>query len=133
MASIDTTALLDDQACVKVTTGAPKFSDTILLAGSQLVKWSLRLVFVLIEARALGPPKFGVYALLFSMVEFLAVASGSGYADYLTREAARDARVGWGLLFQLMLLRIAIAIPVAAIDRKSTRLNSSHLGISYAV
>ena len=50
------------------------------------------------------------------MVEFLAVASGSGYADYLTREAARDARVGWGLASQLVLLRIAIAIPVAAIE-----------------
>jgi O-antigen/teichoic acid export membrane protein len=50
------------------------------------------------------------------MVEFLAVASGSGYADYLTREAAKDARVGWGLPLQLMLLRIAIAIPVAAIE-----------------
>src|SRR5271157_2134617 len=116
MASIDTTALLDGKVSVKVATGAPKFSDTMLLTGSQVVKWLLRLVFVLIVARALGPDRFGVYALLFAMVEFLAVASGSGYADYLTREAARDARVGWGLPFQLMLLRIAIAIPVAAIE-----------------
>ena len=116
MASIDTTALLDGQAGVKVTTAAPKFSDTILLTGSQAVKWSLRLVFVLIVARTLGPDRFGVYALLFAMVEFLAVASGSGYADYLTREASRDARVGWGLPFQLILLRIAIAIPIAAIE-----------------
>ena len=44
------------------------------------------------------------------------MASGSSYADYLTREAARDPRVGWGLPLQLMLLRIAIAIPVAAIE-----------------
>jgi O-antigen/teichoic acid export membrane protein len=63
----------------------------------------------------LGPDRFGVYALLFTSVEFLAVASGSGYADYLTREAARDARVGWGLAFQLIFLRIAIAIPAAAL------------------
>jgi O-antigen/teichoic acid export membrane protein len=116
MASIDTTALFDDRVSVKVTTGAPKFSDTLLLTGSQVVKWSLRLVFVLIVARALGPDRFGVYALLIAMVEFLAVASGSGYADYLTREAARDARVVWGLPFQLTLLRIAIAIPAAAIE-----------------
>jgi O-antigen/teichoic acid export membrane protein len=116
MASIDATALLDSQASVKVTAGAPKFSDTILLTGSQVVKWSLRLVFVLIVARTLGPAGFGVYALLFAMVECLAVASGSGYADYLTRESARDARVGWGLAVQLMLLRIAILIPGAAIE-----------------
>jgi len=50
------------------------------------------------------------------MVEFLAMASGSGYADYLTREAARNARVGWGLAFQLLLLRITIAIPIAALE-----------------
>jgi O-antigen/teichoic acid export membrane protein len=116
MATIDATALLDDPADVKVTTATPKLSDTILLTASQVAKWSLRLVFVLIAARALGPNRFGVYALLFAMVEFLAVASGAGYADYLTREAAKDAHVGWGLAFQLMLLRIAIAIPVAAIE-----------------
>jgi len=50
------------------------------------------------------------------MVEFLAMASGGGYIDYLTREAARDAGVGWGLASQLMALRIAIAIPVAVIE-----------------
>src|SRR5271157_3690361 len=116
MASIDTTALLDGQPGVTTASGAPKFSDTILLTASQVVKWSLRLVFVLVVARTLGPGTFGVYALLFAMVEFLAVASGSGYADYLTREAAKDARVGWGLAFQLMLLRVAIAIPGAAIE-----------------
>jgi O-antigen/teichoic acid export membrane protein len=113
---METTAHLDDQVGVRVPAKAPKFSDTVLLTGSQVAKWLLRLVFVLSVARALGPDRFGVYALLFAMVEFLAVASGSGYADFLTREAARDARVGWGLASQLMLLRIAIAIPVAAIE-----------------
>jgi len=99
-----------------VSAAAPKFSDAILLTAAQVVKWSLRLVFVVGVARALGPGRFGVYALLFAMVEFLAVASGSGYADFLTREAARDARVGWGLAFQLIFLRIALAIPIAAVE-----------------
>lgn len=115
MSVVDTKSLLHGQASRVEATRAPRFSDTILLTGSHVVKWSLRLVFVLIVARTLGPDRFGVYALLFAMVEFLAVASGSGYADYLTREAARDARVGWGLAFQLILLRIAIAILGAAI------------------
>jgi len=95
---------------------APRVSDAMLLTGTQAAKWLLRGVFVLILARALGPAEFGVYALLYAMVEFLAVASGTGYADYLTREAAKDARVGWGLAFQLMVLRIAIAIPVVIIE-----------------
>jgi O-antigen/teichoic acid export membrane protein len=102
---------LTDQAGI-----TPKLSHAGLLMASQVAKWSLRLIFVLVLARALGPKELGVYALLFTVVEFLAVASGAGYADYLTREAAKDARVGWGLAFQLVCLRIAIAVPVALIE-----------------
>jgi O-antigen/teichoic acid export membrane protein len=94
----------------------PKFSDAAMLTGSQSAKWSLRLVFVVIVARSLGPEKFGIYALLFAVTEFLAAASGTGYTDYLTRETAKDERLGWGLASQLVLLRIAIAIPVAALE-----------------
>jgi O-antigen/teichoic acid export membrane protein len=94
----------------------PKLSHAGLLMASQVVKWSFRLVFILVVARALGPKELGVYALLFTVVEFLAVASGAGYADYLTREAAKDPSVGWGLAFQLVGLRIAIAVPVALIE-----------------
>ena len=94
----------------------PQFSDTVLLTASQLSKWSLRLVFVTVIARAMGPVEFGSYALIFAMVEFLAVASGAAYADYLTREAATGERAAWALALQLMLLRVAIAIPAAAIE-----------------
>ncbi len=48
----------------------PKLSHAGLLMGSQIVKWSLRLVFVLVVARALGPKELGVYALIFAMLEF---------------------------------------------------------------
>jgi len=94
----------------------PKLAHVGFLMGSQLVKWSLRLVFVLVVARALGPETLGVYTLIYAVVELLAVASGTGYADYLTREAAKDPRVGWGLAFQLVALRIAIAVPVALVE-----------------
>ncbi len=71
---------------------------------------------MVVVARQLGPQRFGVYALQLALVELVAVASGSGYADYLTREAAKDARAGWGLASQLVGLRIAVAIPFAAIE-----------------
>lgn len=86
-----------------------KFSDAVLLTATQFVRWSLRGAFAVVVARALGPEKFGIYALLFAMVEFLSVASGAGYADYLTREAAKDERIGWDLGLKLMLLRMGIA------------------------
>lgn|SRR5271157_216810 len=93
---------------------APKISHAALLTSAQLARGLVRLLFVLVVARELGPQQFGVYALLLAIVEMLAVASGSGYADYLTREAAKDARVGWGLGRQLTWLRLACAIPFAA-------------------
>jgi O-antigen/teichoic acid export membrane protein len=95
--------------------GKPEISDVFILMASPLARRLLRVVFVLAVARLLGPKEFGVYALLFAVVELLAVASGVGYADYLTRETAKDERLGWGLAMQLTLLRIAIAVPVAAI------------------
>ena len=115
MASLATTSLENDVSVPKAGQ-APRFSHTVLLTASQMAKWCLRLIFVLVIARAMGPEKFGPYALIFAMVEFLAVASGAGYTDYLTREAAKDECVGWGLAFQLTLLRVGIAIPVAAIE-----------------
>src|ERR1700739_1509001 len=85
--------------------GEARISHAALLTAAQLVRGILRLFFVVAVARVLGPGRFGVYALLLAMVEMLAVASGSGYADYLTREAAKDARVGWGMGSQLIWLR----------------------------
>jgi O-antigen/teichoic acid export membrane protein len=95
---------------------APKISHAALLTASQIAKWSLRLVFTLVVARALGPARLGEYALIFTVIEFLAVASGAGYTDYLTREAAKDAKAGWGLASQLVSLRIALAVPIFAIE-----------------
>lgn len=70
---------------------APAISHAVLLTSAQLGRGLVRLFFILVVARELGPRQFGVYALLLAIVEVLAVASGSGCADYLTREAAK-----WG-------------------------------------
>jgi O-antigen/teichoic acid export membrane protein len=93
----------------------PKISHAFLLTSAPLARGLARLLFVLVVARELGPHQFGVYALLLATVEMLAVASGSGYADYLTREAAKDARLGWGLGLQLIWLRLLCLIPLAAV------------------
>ncbi len=99
-----------------------KFSDVVLLTATQFVRWTLRGAFALVVARVLGPEKFGVYALLFTMVEFLSVASGGGYADYLTRETAKNEHIGWDLGLKLVLLRLGIAVVVLAIEVTILRL-----------
>lgn len=90
----------------------PKLSHAGLLTGAQLTRGLGRLLFVIVAARSLGPQQFGVYALLLALVEMLAVASGSGYGDYLTREAAKNEQLGWGLASQLIALRLACALPL---------------------
>jgi O-antigen/teichoic acid export membrane protein len=116
MACLATASPTDSSSAEPRNAEAPRFSHTVLLTASQVAKWCLRLIFVLVIARAMGPQKFGAYALIFAMIELLAVASGAGYVDYLTREAAKNECLGWGLALQLTLLRIGIAIPVAAIE-----------------
>jgi O-antigen/teichoic acid export membrane protein len=93
----------------------PRLSHAALLTAAQLLRGVLRLCFVIALARVLGPGQFGVYALLLAMVEMLAVASGTGYIDYLTREAAKDERLGWGLAGQLIWLRLACFVPCTGI------------------
>jgi O-antigen/teichoic acid export membrane protein len=97
------------------SSGTPKISHAALLTGAQLVRAASRLLFVVVVARTLGPEQFGVYTLLLAVVEIAAVISGVGYGDFLTREAASDERLGWGLGQQLTGLRIAYAIPLAGI------------------
>lgn len=100
---------------LSLSSGGAKISHAALLTAAQVVRGLLRLVFVIAVARVLGPARFGVYALLLAMVEMLAVASGAGYIDYLTREAAKDEQMGWGLGAQLMWLRLACMVPLAGI------------------
>jgi O-antigen/teichoic acid export membrane protein len=106
---IDSEVRFDDQA------PKPKVSHAALLAAAQLSRGLVRLVFVIVAARTLGPEQFGVYALVLAAVEMIAVASGSGYTDFLTREAAKNQRLGWGVAGQLIRLRLLTLIPLAAI------------------
>jgi len=97
----------------RLSADAPQISHAVLLMGSQLTRALLRLFFVLIAARALGPGQFGIYTLLLAVVEILAVISGIGHGEFLSREAAREERLGWGVGEQLIGLRIVYAIPLA--------------------
>ncbi len=100
----------------------PQISHAVLLTGAQVARAFFRLLFVVVSARVLGPNRFGVYAFLLATVEMSAVASGAGYTDYLTREAAKDACIGWGLFEQLTFLRVAYAIVFTAVLLAAFRL-----------
>lgn len=83
----------------------PKIQHAVLLTTSPLARRIMRMIFVILIARALGPEQLGSYGLLVAILEMVAVVSGSGYVDYLTREATRDEKVGWSVASQLVLVR----------------------------
>ena len=88
----------------------PKIQHAVLLTASPLARRLLRMAFVILIARGLGPQQFGSYGLLLAILEMIAVVSGSGYVDYLTREAARDGGLAWSTASQLVLIRWAYAL-----------------------
>lgn len=94
---------------------APKFSGAALLAASKLARLGLRLVYMVAAARALGPSRFGIYVLLLAVLGMAVVAGGSGFGDYLTREAAKDARLGWRVGIQLAFLRAGYVAPLSLV------------------
>jgi O-antigen/teichoic acid export membrane protein len=75
------------------------------LSGAQILKRACRMAVLVVAARVLGPTVFGQYALLLTITELMAVISGAGYIDLITREmAARPERCS-GLASQLSILR----------------------------
>jgi len=117
MASVETPLVAREKGAgryaIREGERGPRVSHAILLTASQVARRVMRVVFALCVARALGPGGFGTYALLLAVVELVAMISGSGYVDYLTRETAKDQRMGWGLGVQLFLLRCTYVIPGA--------------------
>lgn len=93
----------------------PKIQHAVLLTASPLARRILRMVFVILIARGLGPEQFGSYGLLLAILEMIAVVSGSGYIDYLTREAARDGESGWSAASQLVIVRWGYALVFSVI------------------
>ncbi len=83
---------------------------------SQIVARVFRLGTIFLAARLLGVATFGTFALLLTVVELIAVSSGAGYTDYLTREVAKLPAVSWRLALRVTQLRwtyIVLATGVA--------------------
>ena len=112
---IASTATIDAEGETPSKGSEPRISHAALLTAAQLCRALLRLSFVVVVARALGPNLFGTYALLLATVEMVAVASGTGYTDYLTREASTDEHLGWGLASQLISLRALCLVPLVSV------------------
>jgi len=114
-------ASLDPQVGENQPAEAHPISGSKLLAGaaslssSQIARRVFRTIFLLLAARALGPEVFGLYVLLLTVTEILALVSGAGFGDYLTREVAKNPKLAYQLLFRITQLRFAYLLVLAAI------------------
>jgi O-antigen/teichoic acid export membrane protein len=114
-------------------------SGTRLLALSQIIRRVLRMSVLLLAARMLGVETFGSYVLLLTVVEMVALISGYGYMDFLTREIAQHPNSAWTLgkrVTELRLLLIAPSLGLALLIMSglhfssSLVINAAWLGIS---
>ena len=97
----------------------PRFKDIAPsvghLSASQVVRRVLRFAILLVAARMLGVQTFGVYALLLTVVEMVAIVSGYGYIDFLTREVARRPNSGRLLARKIALLRLLYVVAILSV------------------
>jgi O-antigen/teichoic acid export membrane protein len=106
--------------------GSELLSGATSLSASQLVRGGFRTLFLLLAARLLGPEVFGLYALLLTVMEIVALVSGAGFGNYLTREVSKHPGSAYPLLFRTIQLRFAYLLVLAAIAIPSlTLLRSS--------
>ena len=82
-----------------------------LLSASQIVRRLCRMALLFLAARMLGVATFGSYALLLTIVEMVALISGVGYMEFLTREVAKRPGLSRLLGVRVTLLRMAYIAP----------------------
>jgi O-antigen/teichoic acid export membrane protein len=108
-------------ATANMTTNLPDPGTSLLvpnarnLSVSQAIRRVFRLAVLFLAARLLGAEGFGIYALLLTIVEMVAMVSGAGYVDYLTREIAKTPEAAWPLALRVTQIRLLYMVPVAAV------------------
>ena len=110
-----------------------------LLSVSQAIRRGSRMGVLLLAARMLGVEAFGSYVLLLTVVEMVAIISGYGYIDFLTREIAQRPDSAWTLGKRMTELRLACIVPCLGLAllilaglhfSSSVVMNTSLLGIT---
>lgn len=80
---------------------------------SQIVRRTVRFVFLFLAARKLGPETFGVYVLLLAILETLSLMTGEGLTDYVAREACKLPSTARSLFNRVSAIRWFLAALLA--------------------
>src|SRR5215471_14088585 len=76
------------------------------LTVAQVVRRALRMLILFVVARWLGVEGFGSYIVLLTVVEMIALISGYGYVDFLTREISQRPGSAQPLALKVTVLRL---------------------------
>lgn len=79
----------------------------------QVVRRTIRFIFLFLAARKLGPAVFGIYALLLAILETLSLITGEGLADYLAREISKTPALARSLYERVTVIRCLCALVLA--------------------
>ncbi len=112
---IESETLENQPAETHPISGSELLAGATSLSASQVVRRVFRILFFLVAARALGPEVFGLYVLLLTVAEILALVSGAGFGDYLTREVAKAPKLAYQLLYRITQLRVVYLLLLATI------------------
>src|SRR5438034_7282963 len=103
-----------------------------IFAGEAIVRFATFLMAVVI-ARRFGSAALGEYGYALALASVLLVVPDLGLHLFVVRELSTDKRRLQAIFWSVHWLKLLLVGFVVALDRKSTRLNSSHTVISYAV
>src|SRR4030088_1175341 len=85
-----------------------------VLAGSQVVTWSLGLLWTIFIPRALGPRGLGELTIATAVTGVIAVISGFGLGTLMVKEIARDHAQAAPLVGSALLVRAGVSLPAVA-------------------
>lgn len=85
------------------------------LSVSQVIRRLFRMAILFVAARMLGVAAFGNYIVLLTVVEMVALISGYGFIDFLTRELAKAPAIARPLARRMTVLRLIYTVPALAL------------------
>lgn len=89
---------------------APRVGQNIgVLAGAQLITWTMTLLWTLVVPRALGPSGMGTLLAAWAVVAIFGLVLGLGTRNYLVRESVVDRSEAPRLIGTAIVLRIALS------------------------
>ena len=91
--------------------GSRLFRNIAVLAGGQLVTWSLTLLWTLFVPRALGPARMGELTIAYAVTGVVSVAASLGIGTLMVKAIARDHQQVAPLMGSALIVRAGFIVP----------------------